>query len=219
MVFQGPPQIQEEPGNPPLTPESLPALSANGSGREWDDAAAAVGDHFQGAIQDCIEQSEEKTNTAVSDSKKALQNANYLLTTVAVGVLQQPTAPEKIMAAIQGAKSSCKGEETFINIHRLPCELSSLHRLRMHTKSVLQAALPPDVSGSWMVGSPLPAFASCAACSCTATCFACRAYFLVWSWVFLISRPCFCLTEIICSCQALDPMAAGGVYEGIKTAG
>lgn len=160
MVFQGPPQIQGEPGNPPLTPESLPALSANGSGREWDDTAAAVGDHFQGAIQDCIEQSEEKTNTAVSDSKKALQNANYLLTTVAVGVLQQPTAPEKIMAAIQGAKSSCKGEETFINIHRLPCELSSLHRLRMHTKSVLQAVLPQmfPVVGWWAAHClPLPA--------------------------------------------------------------
>lgn len=160
MVFQGPPQIQGEPGNPPLTPESLPALSANGSGREWDDAAAAVGDHFQGAIQDCIEQSELKTNTAVSDSKKALQNANYLLTTAAVGVLQQLTAPGKIMAAIQGAKSSCKGEETFINIHRLPCELSSLHRLRMHTKSVLQAVLPQmfPVVGWWAAHClPLPA--------------------------------------------------------------
>lgn len=41
-----------------------------------------------------------------------------------------PQLQEKIMAAIQRAKSFCKGEETFINMHRFPCELSSLHRLR-----------------------------------------------------------------------------------------
>lgn len=87
------------------------------NGRKWGDTAAAVGDHFQGTIQDCLEQSEEKTNTAVSDSMKALRNVNYLLTTAAVGGLQQTAAAEKIMVAIQRVKSSCKGEETFINIH------------------------------------------------------------------------------------------------------
>lgn len=96
----------------------------------------------------------------------------------------------------------------------------SLHLLYCDASQIYSAGCAlPDVSGSWMVVGLLPAFASCAACSCTAKCFAYRPYFLVWSWVFLITRLCSCLTEIICSCQALNPMVVGGVYVGIKMAG